>query len=377
MTVVLALATLVGVLAGTVVAGGTVTYAGAVTLAVFLAILTLARRSWPVAVLLLSVAGVVALRTAGLTDVGWVWPVTVAYGSVAASEDRRQGLWWAVAVGLAELAFAASWEWSVEGDSADRVLAGVGGEALWLAAVVAAAAAVRNSRRWRAEVADNARRRERELAREAQRRLVEERLSIAREVHDVVAHTLTVVGVQLRVAAEALADSPDETREALLVAQRVRATAVGDLRSLVGLLRELGQEPVAPGPSSMMDGLEELAATARAQGLGLSLRVSGDPAAVPAPVALAVHRVVGEALTNVVRHARAGQVAVTVTIDDREIEMWVTDDGVGARARASTGHGIAGMRERITALGGAFIAAPGPGGGFEVRARVPLPDSRP
>jgi signal transduction histidine kinase len=281
----LATVTTVGVLTGTVLAGGEVSYAGAVPLAAFLGLALLARRRWPLTVLLVSVQAVIAFRSSGLTEVGWVWPVSAAYFTVVAGE-RRAGLWWAVGVGLVELAFAASWDWAVVGGDPGRALAGVAAEGLWLAVVLAAAIASRNWYRWRAALAAGLRRLEYERELESRRRGAEERLRMAREVHDVVAHTLTVVGVQLRVVAEALDDSPAEAREALRSAQEVRAKAVADLRSLIGVLRGPGDQGSAlavPTPQLDLAALDDLLARARAGGLDVTLDTAGDMSGLPAP----------------------------------------------------------------------------------------------
>jgi signal transduction histidine kinase len=378
MNAVLALATFVGVLAGTVLAGGRVDYGGVVPLALCLALLVLARRRWPVAVLLLSISTVIAFRTAALTDIGWAWPTSVAYYTVAASDrDRRPLLPWAVGIGLVELLFAASWDWTVAGLETQRVLGAMGAEALWLAFVLAAGAAHHNWRRWKVEVAANVSRLEHERELESGRRVAEERLQIARELHDLVAHTLTVVGVQLRVATAALDDSPDEVREALRTAQQVRAKAVTDLRSLVNVLRDPAESLAElPTPSSGLDGLEDLFERTRKAGLAVAVDLVGDAREVPAHVALALHRIVQESLTNTVRHAHAGQATVRLRFGPDRVEVHVADDGTSPHPQASGGHGIAGMRERVAALGGDFAAGPAPdGGGYAVRATIPMRQS--
>ncbi|MEV4974654.1 histidine kinase [Streptomyces scopuliridis] len=194
-----AVVTALGVLASTALLGGRLDQAGVTPLALQLGLVLPLRRRWPVTVLLLSVQAVIVFRGAGVTNVGWVWPATPAYATLAA-DDRpgRPGLPWAIAIGAVELGFAASWE-SAAGESPQTVLGSAGAEALWLAAVLAAAA-YRNTRRWRGELAAGMRHDTQEKEREASRRVTAARLQIARELHDVVAHTLTGVGVQLRVA---------------------------------------------------------------------------------------------------------------------------------------------------------------------------------
>ncbi|WP_411076557.1 sensor histidine kinase [Streptomyces sp. cmx-4-7] len=374
----LAVGTAVAVLADTARLGGRLEAAGTLSLALWLGLLLLGRRRWPLAVLLLSVQAVIVFRTSGLTEAGWVWPLSVAYATLAA-DDRpgRPGLPWAAGVGLTELAFAATWETAAGGATPREALVSLGAETLWLAVLLATATAYRNRLRWRAELDERLLRAARERDLEAGRRIAEARLDIARELHDVVGHTLTVVGIQLRVAAEALHDSPEEARAALTTAQQVRSEAVRDLRALVHVLRAPGEVPEDPAA-----GVPEVAVLVdrmRSAELDIRLETTGDLAAVPAPVSLAVHRIVQEALTNTVRHARASRADVTVRYGGGRVEVSVTDDGrTPAQTPGATGHGMRGMDERVRALGGDFSAGPhGRGDGWVVRAAIPVPGFRP
>ncbi|MGW4022095.1 sensor histidine kinase, partial [Streptomyces sp. NPDC005009] len=310
----------------------------------------------------------------GLTDGGWVWPVSAAYATLAA-DDRlgRPGLPWAAGVGLAELAFATAWETITGGSTLRDALVSLGAEALWLAVLLAAATAHRDRLRWRAELDERLLRAARERDLKAGRRIAEARLDIARELHDVIGHTLTVVGIQLRVAAEALDDSPEEARAALTTAQQVRTEAVRDLRALVHVLRAPGEVSEVPAA-----GVPEVAALVdRMRSADLDIRL--ETAAVPAPVSLAVHRIVQEALTNTVRHAEASRAEVGIRCGDGRVEVSVTDDGrTSAQTPGTAGHGMRGMDERVRALGGDFFAGPhGKGDGWVVRATIPVPGFRP
>ncbi|MFC8583724.1 sensor histidine kinase [Streptomyces sp. NPDC057217] len=374
----LAVGTAVALLANTARLGGRLDAAGTLPLALWLCLLLLGRRRWPLAVLLLSAQAVIAFRASGLTDAGWVWPLSAAYATLAA-DDRpgRPGLPWAAGVGLAELAFAATWETAVGGATPREALVSLGAEALWLAVLLAAATAYRNRLRWRAELDERLLRVARERDLEAGRRIAEARLDIARELHDVVGHTLTVVGIQLRVVAEALQDSPEEARAALTTAQQVRSEAVRDLRALVHVLRAPGEVPEDPAA-----GVPEVAVLVdrmRSAELDIRLETAGDLAAVPAPVSLAVHRIVQEALTNTVRHAGASRADVTVRCGGGRVEVRITDDGrAPVQTPGATGHGMRGMAERVRALGGDFSAGPrGKGDGWVVRAALPVPGFRP
>jgi len=376
---VLAALTVVGVPAVTALDGGRVGWEGAVPLGVVLGALLLVRRRWPVAVLLVSVVSVMALRVAYLTDSGWIWPASFAYLSAAALGRLR----WAIGIGLAELWFATVWDGFVAVEPSGRGVAGeqsggslvaVGAELLWLAFLIAAGHAYRNWNGWRAEVLARLSQLDHEREIDARRRRAEERLQIARELHDVVAHTLAVVGVHVNVAADALDDSPQQARDALRLADQARARAMTDLRSLIGIMRdEAGADVPAPQPD--LGRLAALVAAARTAGLAATLDEHGDPAGVPAPVALATYRVVQESLTNTLKHAGAGRVTVRLRYDPAEVTIDVTDDGRGPTPSGSNGLGVVGMRERVTALGGSLTAGPGEAGGFRVHAVIPVTDS--
>lgn len=362
----LAAATALAVLTVAGFTDGGASLAGASPLAAALALLVPLRRRWPVAVLLASVACVIAMRTAGLTEIGWLWPASVAYFTAATT---RRGLAWAVGVGGFELCFAAAWLGSVEHTRPTFV----GVEALWLLAVLALGLAWRNRRLWRREQERRLDQLAREYELRSRNRAAEERLHIARELHDVIGHTLTAVGVQLRVATEALDDSPAEAAQTLHTAQRVRTEAFNDLRALVTALRT--GEDTATDPHVDAATLNRLAAPARDVGLSVTVTVDGDPARLPSAIGLAVHRVVSESLTNIVRHAEAGTVTVRLDCEPARAVVTVADDG-NARAVPEFGNGLSGLRERVAALDGELtVTTTDPG--LTVRAVVPVPRSRP
>jgi len=373
----LLVATVAGVPAVTAALGDALTLTGTVPLVAWLGGVLLARRRWPVGVLLASTVAIVALQTAGLTDAGWIWPSTAAYAS-AVLYGR---LSWAVGVGALTVWVAAAWEWSVDGRSADAVAASVGIEALWLVAVLAATTAYRNWRRWQQEVVGRLEQNMRERELDDARRQAEERLRVAREVHDVVAHTLTVVGVQMRVAADALDTAPDEARAAIETAQAVRREAITDLRGLVTVLRAAGpDEPQqstaavdapALAPVARIVDLPRIVAAVSSDDLRTELAETGEPRSLPGPTDVALTRVVQESLTNVVRHAAATTARVEVHYGQSRVAVTVTDNGRGGPPGGRDGHGLAGLRERVTALGGTFSAGPATAGGFAVHAAVP------
>jgi signal transduction histidine kinase len=207
---------------------------------------------------------------------------------------------------------------------------------------------------------------------EAQRRLGEERLRIAREVHDVVAHAMVAINVQAGVAAHRLDKDPEQARGALRAIKATSGEALADLRGTLGVLR--GEDAEAPlGPAAGLADLDELAAGLRTAGVEVELDV-GDVTGVPGAVQAAGYRIVQEALTNALRHAAARHVRVQVRRGDRALRVEIADDGAGAGADgggAGSGSGVPGMRERAAALGGTLEAGPGPGGGWRVLAELP------
>jgi len=207
---------------------------------------------------------------------------------------------------------------------------------------------------------------------EVQRRAAgEERLRIARELHDVVGHHLSLINVQSAAALHRIGKDPAQAKAALGAIKESSRTALRDLRATLGMLRENGEQaPTAPAPG--LARLEELIESARLAGLQVHAETGGEQRPLPTEVDLAAYRIVQEALTNVTRHARAGAVTVRLDHGPGELTVEVTDDGRGPVPPAGPpGSGISGMRERARALGGELVAGPRPGGGFTVRARLP------
>jgi signal transduction histidine kinase len=204
---------------------------------------------------------------------------------------------------------------------------------------------------------------------DAERRLNEERLRIAREVHDVVAHAMVAINVQAGVAAHLLDQDTEQAREALLHIKATSGDALNDLRATLGVLRD--PDRAAPiGPSAGLDDLDDVASQLRAA--GIEVTVDAPTIAVPTPVGAASYRIVQEALTNVLRHARATRASVVVRVDADAVSIVVADDGTGHGGSGGAGAGVRGMRERATALGGTLDAGPGEGGGWCVEAWLPL-----
>jgi signal transduction histidine kinase len=212
----------------------------------------------------------------------------------------------------------------------------------------------------------------------ARRLAAEERLRIARELHDVFGHTMATISVQAGVGLHVLEQRPGQAREALAAIKKICDDGLTDVKTILDILRDDGPEPEEEPrtPRGGLDRLTDLLDAAEAGGLRVQVDVDGEPRAVPAPVDLAAYRIIQEALTNVLRHANARTVKVIVEHGPSRLLVRIRDDGPGTDVDTSCGHGIDGMRERARALSGRLTAAPHPDGGFEVRAELPIPARR-
>jgi len=360
----------IAVLAGLVQVGGTALAArhqpDARTLDVFGYLLLaagpaalVARRRWPVPVLVVAFAATLGYELLGYPG-GPIWvALIVAFGTALIAGHR-------IAAYVSLLAGYAGFLWltalvNVQPAPSAWAAAGL---AAWLLFLLAGGELIRNRRAFA-------------LARhEAARRLAsEERLGIARDLHDVVAHSLSLINVQASVALELMEQRPEQVRTALTAIKHASREALGDVQSVLDALRRPGEEmPRAPAPG--LRDVGELVRRAEATGLAVDMRAT--PLALPRGVDAAGYRIVQEALTNVVRHADASRVSVRIGEEDGALVIEVEDDGAGrpgdpARGGASGGgSGIRGMAERAAALGGQLTAGRRDGTGFCVRARLPL-----
>jgi signal transduction histidine kinase len=230
------------------------------------------------------------------------------------------------------------------------------------------------SARRQAELEDRAEQLRRSQEQNTRGAIVAERLRIARDLHDVVAHHVSVMGVQAGAARRVLDKDPELAREALQTVESTARTAIGELRGLLGVLRaEDVEQPVDTHEASPgLDQLDELVTSARAAGLQVTHGVYGEPRPVPQGVALSAYRVVQEALTNVVKHAGARQAEVRVRYLEHALEIEVTDDGRGPGKAEQGGFGLVGMRERVAVHGGELEAGPRRDAGYRVRASLPV-----
>jgi signal transduction histidine kinase len=315
---------------------------------------------------------------------GPAWLSLIVAIWTAVTGGARRAAWATAFVGLAAYFTLAALLGRAEPTTPLSIAAHLG----WLLLVLVAAE-VATAGRQRRQAAERSR------AEEARRRAGEERMRIARELHDVLAHNISLINVQAGVALHLMDEQPGQSRTALVAIKQASNDALGELRSVLDVLRQ-GDEAVPRSPASGLAQLDSLVAGAAATGLEVRTRVEGAPRPLPAGTDLAAFRIVQESLTNVTRHAGpAASATVRIGYGADELVVEVTDDGRGAAAgkgseaapgRRSTdsdrqvrrsgrpGRGLLGMRERVAALGGELAAGPRPGGGFRVVARLPLDD---
>jgi signal transduction histidine kinase len=214
---------------------------------------------------------------------------------------------------------------------------------------------------------------EREREEESRRAVAEEQARIAREFHDVIAHSVAVMVVQASAADDIFETNPARAREAIRAVKTTGRQSLDELRRLLAAVRPENPGDAPPAPQPTLARLADLVAQVRATGLAVELTVSGEPRELPAGVELTAYRIVQEALTNTLKHAHAKSAGVTLTYDPTAVRVDVRDDGWGAaRGETAAGRGIIGMRERVALYGGEFRAGPSPEGGFRVTARIPL-----
>jgi signal transduction histidine kinase len=230
--------------------------------------------------------------------------------------------------------------------------------------------ALRNREREATEMTERTARLEREREERAAAAVAEERARIARELHDMIGHAISVITVQAGAARTVLASSPEDAREPLEAIERTGREAMDEMRRLIGVLREMGEPGIAPQPG--LGQLDRLAESVTASGLDVELREEGDAGApLPAAVELAAYRIVQEALTNSMKHGDGGRAQVTVRRSPATLTLEIESDrGTGGDGNGA-GHGLVGMRERVDGLGGELRVGPTGDGGYLVRAALP------
>ncbi|MBM9622010.1 sensor histidine kinase [Streptomyces zhihengii] len=326
------------------------------------------RRREPMAVLAVTGGLSVVELVAGDPAAPVSMSAVIALYTVAARTDRpttwRVGLLTMAALTGAAMSFG-SLPWYAQENL---------GLVAWTGMAAAAGDAVRSRRAFVDAIRERAERAERTREEEAGRRVAEERLRIARDLHDVVAHHIALVNVQAGVAAHVMDKRPDQAKEALAHVREASRSALNELRATVGLLRQSGDPEAPTEPAPGLGVLAELVTTFRQSGLTVEVARADEGVTPPAAVDLAAYRIIQESLTNVRKHAGAdARAEVSVVRVGSTLEVTVLDNGAAGPAPAEGGgHGLIGMRERVAALGGALTAGPRYGGGFRVQAILPL-----
>jgi signal transduction histidine kinase len=336
--------------------------AGAVVLLLVAAGALAWRRRYPVAVLLVVFGATLTYFVVGYAP-SPIWLVMiVAYFTAVVAGHRLPA---AIVAVVGFLVFP--WLDFLLRDAAAPSPAGLAGLAAWLLVLLGVGEGIRIRRERAAEAA-------RIREEETLRRAGEERLRIARELHDALGHHLSLINMQSGVALHLNKELPDQARSSLTAIKQASKEALSELRSVLDILRQEG-EPAARSPTWTLARLEDLVSQAAAAGLEVRTETDGEVRRLPFAVDVAAFRIVQEALTNVTRHAGPATATVRVSYGDRDLTVQVDDDGRGLSAHGSapgSGNGIVGMRERVAALGGDLQAGPRAGGGFRVRARLPL-----
>ena len=332
------------------------------------------RRIRPLGAMVVAVGAAVALSSLGMGDAGLPFVAVIAFYSVAAYARRRARLVAFLLLGVGFVVLLLS-----HSSGFDKVDLFQNALLFSIAWIIGEAVRARGERL--ANALERATRAERERDAEARQAVSSERLRIAQELHDVVAHAMSVIAVQSGMGAHVIDTQPDEAKKALQAIESTSRMALDELRRMLGVLREEGDRGGALAPAPRADDVETLIETVRAAGVPVELRWDGLTAEVlpPDSVLLNRYRILQEALTNVLKHAGSASVVVTIVERIGETTIEVVDDGRGLAATevvgAPGGHGLVGMRERVALFGGSLEAGPRPGGGFRVFARLKWVDT--
>lgn len=330
-------------------------------------------RRWPLPVLVASVVAAAVVIASGVAPLPLAVVLGLAIYLVSSQLPRRLSIP-ATLVGATAIGGSILYAALSKPSAPLAVLAIEGLVPLGAAWFVGDAVAAR--RRYQAGLLEQTAREQAAEAERARQQIREERIRIAQELHDVVAHTLAVITVQAGVGRRLMERRPDEAADALKSIEEIGRTAQEELRIVLDLLREEGVSAAELSPAPRLVDLKELVETVRASGTAVELRITSTNRQLAPALELSLYRVVQEALTNVVRHAPGAAATVEVAISDNDVRVEVVDDGSpgGERTGAPgpSGHGIVGMRERVGVFGGSLVAQPCPDGGFHVVAEVPI-----
>jgi len=319
------------------------------------------RRRFPVIVYAVAFSTTLAYSVIGYPRGPIFFSLLVAFFTTVITGHRLVAV-----LGLAAGYFGFLWLPFLFGTDDAPSTAAIVGLAAWLLVILSAAEFFRVRRERGLETA-------RIRQEEARRRASEERLRIARELHDALGHHLSLINVQSGVALHVNEQLPEQARSALDAIRQASKEALTELRSVLEILRQ-DDEQAPRSPTPTLARLENLVSQAAAAGLAVRTETVGEARPLPFGVDVAAFRIVQEALTNVARHAGPATATVQIEYGDRDVTVQVEDDGRGPpqHAKSADGKGILGMRERVAALSGELEAGPRPGGGFRVRARLPL-----
>ena len=327
------------------------------------------RRAHPVAVLAVTVLAVGAVIALGGLSRSGVAAIGIAGFSVGAWTDRRAT--WIAAPAAAAVLVLAALVGSREVPFAAESLATV----FWVGLTFALGDATRSRRAYVTAVEERARRAEESREEEARRLVAEDRLSIARDLHDVIAHHIAVINVQANVANHLLRTDQDAAADALSHVRRSAHTVLAELGAVLSVLRQPADASAPTDPIPNLERLPELVASFRAIGLPVTVTVSGPATSYDPSVELVAFRVVQESLTNIHKHNPGAATTVLLAREEDTLHIEVVNAlGRPVLLQPGNGYGLVGMRERVTAIGGTVEAGPTPPGGFRVRAVLPATD---
>jgi signal transduction histidine kinase len=338
------------------------------------------RRRQPVVGLVLVVAAILVVEVSAPRFTDESLAVLLAFGIALYSVGRWATggeAWTGAAAVLGTMVFFAIGDARQNDVELRDVAAGSVGFAIaFVGGPWAAGLAIRLRRDHESRLHEENRRLQEEQEERARRAVADERARIARELHDVVSHAISVTVLQARGARAVLQDTI-QVRHALDAIERTNTQALGDMRRLLAVLRDVEDRPdgaTDPAPQPSLANLGALLERVRDAGVRVELEVDGDTVAVPPGVDLSAYRIVQEALTNVLKHAGAARARVRLEYAPQSLDVVVVDDGPGAADRSANGdgHGLIGIRERVSVIGGQVFVGPGDDGGFEVRAHLPF-----
>jgi signal transduction histidine kinase len=310
-----------------------------------------------------AVAGIAAVLIAGIVAIAWKPPNTVSFGIAWLCSMYALTVWTSTrvfAVGAALLTVPTLVSVAIRGEPK--------GGASFAVVALAAMLLVRRvvgDRERRAQIAE----RERDLA--AREAVIEERARIARELHDVIAHHVSMIVLQAGAERRVLDGANTSTRDVLETVERTGRSALTEMRRLLGMLRGDANDPLTPQPG--LTDVPTLVGQLRDAGLPVELHVEGEPSELPVGIELSAYRIVQEALTNALKHAGEASATVNIRYGSDSLELEIADDGAGTSTPVpSGGHGLVGIRERVALYGGRLDAGRRPGGGFAVRVLLPI-----